>query len=78
MCKVLIQLTQNFWKSLRHKLTSILYTDRYTDGHTDGYGWTDRQADSHIPPPTPKKKNICFVEMLKFFRIRRKKDNDGC
>ena len=42
MFKISIRLKQNCWMSLRHKITSILFTDGHTDGHTD------RQADSSI------------------------------
>ena len=35
-------------EDLRHKTTSILYTDGYTDGHKDT--WMNRQAHSSMRP----------------------------
>ena len=43
MCKVSMQLKENCRESSRHKIASI-----YTQTDT----WTDRQADSSIPPKT--------------------------
>ena len=54
MCKVLLQLNKNC-RSLRHKITSILYIDGYTHEHTD------RQTGQFLFIP----ENITFVELLK-------------